>query len=202
MLTIMRDFKDLCLMPGIQGAIDYTHIYIRKPRSLYLEDYFYYKIGGHTIVVQAVIDSKKRFTNLFVGMLGSANDQRILQRSGLYSNVVQRRILNDQVASYTMSSTHTSWVIKDIHCFHGSWFPTNPINLLAFLRLYSTKGCAVGGQWLNVPLASWRAIGESFCSALTWVQTLCLITYPHVLACSIIWSWTTRIVTLMSSWWA
>jgi hypothetical protein len=82
-------------MPGVVGAIDYTHVHIVKPQILYPEDYFYHKTSGYSIIAQAVVDSKKRFIDLFVGMPGSTNDSRTLWRSGLYANVQRRRILND-----------------------------------------------------------------------------------------------------------
>jgi hypothetical protein len=92
----MVGFQEWCHMPGIQGAIDCTHVHIQKPRTLYAEDYYYHKSGSFSIVAQAVVDSKKRFIDLFVGMPGSTNDMRTLRRSGLYGNVIQHRILNDQ----------------------------------------------------------------------------------------------------------
>ena len=96
MQAVMAGFREWCHLPGVQGAIDCTHIHIRKPRSQYAEDYYYHKTGGHSIVAQAVVDSKKRFTDLFIGMPGRTNDMRTLRRSGLYRNVVRRQILDDQ----------------------------------------------------------------------------------------------------------
>jgi hypothetical protein len=82
-------------MPRVVGAIDCTHIHVVKPWILYPEDYYYHKTGGYSIIAQAVVDSKKRFIDLFFGMPGSTNDSCTLRGSGLYSNVQQRRILND-----------------------------------------------------------------------------------------------------------
>jgi hypothetical protein len=65
------------------GTIDCTHIDIAKP-VVGLEDYFYFKSGGYTMNCQAIVDSRKRFLDLFLGMPGSTNDVRILQRSSLY----------------------------------------------------------------------------------------------------------------------
>jgi hypothetical protein len=96
MQSVMIGFRDWCHMPDIQGAIDYTHIHIQKPRILYHEDYYYYKTGGYSIVAQAMVDLKKRFVDLFVGIPGSTNDMRTLRRSALYANVINHRILNDQ----------------------------------------------------------------------------------------------------------
>jgi hypothetical protein len=60
----------------------YTHP-LGKPKT-FPEDYYYYKTGGYTVIAQVVVDSKKQFTQLFVGLLGSVNDQRVLRRSSLW----------------------------------------------------------------------------------------------------------------------
>ena len=95
LLQVMSDFKAWCHMPRVVGAIDCTHIHIMKSRILYLEDYYYYKTNGYSIIAQAIVDSKKRFIDLFVGMPGSTNDSHTLRQSGLYANVQHRRILDD-----------------------------------------------------------------------------------------------------------
>jgi len=42
--------------------------------TLHVEDYYYHKVGGYSIVPQGVVDVKKRFTNIFVGLIRSIND--------------------------------------------------------------------------------------------------------------------------------
>jgi hypothetical protein len=80
---VQDDFFNLCGLPGVVGAIDGTHISISKPR-FGLADYFYFKSGGYTLNCQAVVDSNKRFLDLYIGMPGSTNDACILRRSSLY----------------------------------------------------------------------------------------------------------------------
>jgi hypothetical protein len=58
----------------MHGAIDCTHIHILKP-IVFLEDYYYFKSGGYSIVAQAVVDSRKQLCNLYVGFPGSVNNQ-------------------------------------------------------------------------------------------------------------------------------
>lgn len=76
-------FFDLCGLPGVVGAIDGMHVSISKPEFV-PADYYYFKSGGYTINCQAVVDSEKRFLDLYVGMPGSTNDSRMLRRSSLY----------------------------------------------------------------------------------------------------------------------
>ena len=83
LFQIQNDFKELCGLPAVSGAIDGTHIHISKPR-VGPEDYFYFKTHGYTLNCQAVVDSRKVFLDLFLGMPGSTNDARMLRRSSLY----------------------------------------------------------------------------------------------------------------------
>jgi hypothetical protein len=72
-----QDFQQLCGLPAVVGAIDGTHINISKPRHG-AEDYYYFKSRGYTLNCQAVVDSNKRFLDLYLGMPGSTNDARVL----------------------------------------------------------------------------------------------------------------------------
>ena len=44
----------------------------------------YFKFGGYTINCQAIVDSKKGFMDLYLGMSSSTNDSRVLRRSFLF----------------------------------------------------------------------------------------------------------------------
>lgn len=79
----MLDFKSFYGMSSVHGAIDCTHIHNSK-LALSLEDYYYFKIGGYSIVAQAVVDARKQFYSLFIGLPGFVNDQeyRENQRCG------------------------------------------------------------------------------------------------------------------------
>jgi hypothetical protein len=80
---VQRDFQQLCGLPTVAGAIDGTHINISKPRYG-AEDYYYFKSGGYSLNCQAVVDSNKRFLDLYLGRPGSTNDSRVLRCSSLY----------------------------------------------------------------------------------------------------------------------
>jgi hypothetical protein len=70
----------------VAGAIDGTHIQIRKP-YIGPEDYFYFKSSGYTMQMQAVVDWNKRFLDLAIGMPGSTHDSRMFRRSSLFQLV-------------------------------------------------------------------------------------------------------------------
>jgi hypothetical protein len=90
-------FLDLCGLPAVVGAIDGTHISISKPQHVPV-DYFYFKSGGYTLNCQAVVDSEKRFLDLYLGMPGSTNDSRVLRRSSLYESAVHNNLLGEHLA--------------------------------------------------------------------------------------------------------
>jgi hypothetical protein len=83
----MESFKQWCGLPNVHGAMDGNHIIIYEPQTLFPKDYYYHKIGNYSIVVQAIINCNKKFTDLCVGMLDNVNDYRVLHRSTLYQHV-------------------------------------------------------------------------------------------------------------------
>ncbi len=68
----------------MQGAIDGTHVHITKPRTWFAENYYYFKTRGYSIMAQAIMDIKKKFMDVYVGPLGSINDNLVLQKFNLY----------------------------------------------------------------------------------------------------------------------
>jgi hypothetical protein len=69
MQVVMFNLKSWCGMPNMMGAIDGTHISIKKPYGAYSEDYLFHKIGGYSVVAQSMVDSQKRFMDVYVGLL-------------------------------------------------------------------------------------------------------------------------------------
>jgi hypothetical protein len=96
LLRTMEDFREWCGLPGVVDAIDGTHFDIRNPHHS-LEDYFYFKSGGYSMQCQAVVDKKKRFLDIYVGMPGSTNDCRMLKCSTLYNHARIGRLFEANV---------------------------------------------------------------------------------------------------------
>ena len=92
-----ENFFNLCGLPAVVGSIDGTHIPISKPKHV-PADYYYFKSGGYTLNCQAVVDSEKRFLDLYLGMPGSTNDSRMLRRSMLYNLAMHNSLMDDQHA--------------------------------------------------------------------------------------------------------
>ncbi len=81
----MEGFGHLCGLSNVHNAIDGIHIQNFKPKTIFLEDYYYHKIKGYSILVQAIVNSlKNKILTFCVGLLGSTNDPRVLHMSALY----------------------------------------------------------------------------------------------------------------------
>jgi hypothetical protein len=78
MEVVMFKFKEWCHLPSMHGAINNTHIHISKPKIPFAKKYYYFKIGDYSIVVQTMVNSKKQFMDIFVGLLGSIDDNCVL----------------------------------------------------------------------------------------------------------------------------
>jgi len=70
-------FSNLCSLPLVVGAIDRMCVSISK-FQFSVVDYFYFKTSGYSMNCQAVVDSNKRFLDLYMGMFESINDSCML----------------------------------------------------------------------------------------------------------------------------
>jgi len=68
---------------GVIGAIDGSHIKIKRPTSKH--HYVYYnRKGDYSFLIQGVCDYQKKFISFFCGEPGSIHDSRLLKKSFLY----------------------------------------------------------------------------------------------------------------------
>lgn len=79
-------FQEKGKIPGVLGAIDCSHIKIKRPKE-HGEAYFNRK-KFYSIHLQAVVDSELMFRDIHVGEPGSMHDSRVLRRSPLYQRSV------------------------------------------------------------------------------------------------------------------
>ncbi|KAM7181774.1 uncharacterized protein RBU57_000416 [Macrochelys suwanniensis] len=80
--------------PNCGGAIDGTHIPISAPDHQASE--YINRKGYFSIVLQALVDHKGRFTNINVGWPGKVHDARIFRNSGLFQLLQQWTFFPDQ----------------------------------------------------------------------------------------------------------
>jgi len=111
---ITNGFERIGKIPNVIGAIDGSHIPIKAPH-LFPVDYFNRK-GFYSIVLQAVVDYKKKFLDICVGWPGSTHDSRILINSNLYNKFNNQNNLNKYILG-DGGYPNLSWLIvpyKDI----------------------------------------------------------------------------------------
>lgn len=80
---VMKLYKEKWGFPSCAGAIDGTHIPIQAPlenRTDYINRKSY-----HSIVLQAMVDSKYLFRDVVIGWPGSVHDARVLSNSEIYN---------------------------------------------------------------------------------------------------------------------
>ena len=82
-LIIMEHFKQLCGLPSVLGKIDGNHIQVEKPWCPHVVDYFN-KRKVHFVQLQGIVNYKRRFIDIFVGLSGSYSDNRVLRRFNVY----------------------------------------------------------------------------------------------------------------------
>ncbi|ETE67070.1 putative nuclease HARBI1, partial [Ophiophagus hannah] len=81
---IMEGFKDMGF-PNCLGAIDAIHISILCP-PFSADSYINCK-GFYSMVLQALVDSKSRFTDIYVGFPERSHDSRILHNSPFFNSM-------------------------------------------------------------------------------------------------------------------
>uniref|UniRef100_A0A1Y1LTG0 DDE Tnp4 domain-containing protein n=1 Tax=Photinus pyralis TaxID=7054 RepID=A0A1Y1LTG0_PHOPY len=86
-IKIEKEFASKQGVQGIIGAIDGSHIIINKPGTN--QHAYCNRKGTHSIILQGVVDSRKRFINVFCGEPGSLHDARVFKRSPLYRRITE-----------------------------------------------------------------------------------------------------------------
>lgn len=79
---ISQGFRDIQGIGGVIGAIDGTHI--RIPRPMENQKDYYYRKKYHSLLMQAIVTSDKKFIDVHIGEPGSMHDARMLRRSTIY----------------------------------------------------------------------------------------------------------------------
>ena len=91
---VIRGFDAKSGFPQVAGAIDGTHIPIIRPQ-VNATDYFNRK-GFHSLVMQAVVDFRGVFTDVYIGWPGRVHDARIFSNSDLYLKGSNGQLFPDQ----------------------------------------------------------------------------------------------------------
>lgn len=116
---VMRIYKDKWQFPMCTGAIDGTHIPIIAPVVDHV-DYVNWK-GYHSIVMQAVVDSKYLFRDVVVGWPGSVHDTRIFSNSCLYKKGNEDTLFSSDVSETVQGCDIQPLLLGDPACPLLTW---------------------------------------------------------------------------------
>lgn len=110
----MENFQKSSGFPKVIDAIDGSHIRIRAPK----EDAASYvnRKGDHSIILQAVCDSRCLFTHCYAGQVGSVHDARVFRNSSV-SNFIE---MPDE------------YFIDDSHIIGDAAYPIHPHVMVPF----------------------------------------------------------------------
>ncbi|XDV26008.1 hypothetical protein PO909_029822 [Leuciscus waleckii] len=108
-------------LPQCVGAFDGSHIPILGPEEYHIE--YFNRKGWHSIILQAVVDGRGLFWNVFLGAPGNLHDARVLRLSGLWDLVdrglllpdVTKNICGHDVGYYVLGDAAyplKSWLMK------------------------------------------------------------------------------------------
>uniref|UniRef100_A0A0A1XA05 Putative nuclease HARBI1 n=1 Tax=Zeugodacus cucurbitae TaxID=28588 RepID=A0A0A1XA05_ZEUCU len=76
--------------PYVVGCVDGTHFNISLPK--YDAISYYNRKGNHTIILQAICDSKFRFLDVFIGCPGSCHDAHVWKTSPIYKGIISGEV--------------------------------------------------------------------------------------------------------------
>ena len=76
--------------PQTAGAIDGTHIPILKPHHSAAD--YYCRKGYYSVLMQALVDYRGVFMNVYIGWPGKTHDARVFANSSLYADMVNGRL--------------------------------------------------------------------------------------------------------------
>jgi len=86
-------FENLLDIPQCCGALDCSHILFDLPANTRSSNWYDHD-RNYSIVMQAIVDDEAPFIDVFVGVLGSVHDSRILLMSNYFKEMIVGRQLN------------------------------------------------------------------------------------------------------------
>uniref|UniRef100_A0A672HPZ2 DDE Tnp4 domain-containing protein n=1 Tax=Salarias fasciatus TaxID=181472 RepID=A0A672HPZ2_SALFA len=118
------NFESRWGLPHCVGAIDSCHIPIIAPRDFQFD--YLNSEGWHSIILQAVVDGKGQFWNVYAGQPGSMHDAKVLRLSPLWEQASQGTLFPDHtreiggvsVGHYILGDSACPlqrWLLKPFH---------------------------------------------------------------------------------------
>ena len=90
-------FESIRGMPNVTGAINCTHVKIIKPANTRAKPY-YDREHNYSLVVQAVVDHRGKFIDVYLGWPGSVHDARVFSNSPMLHQMEANTFLEASLA--------------------------------------------------------------------------------------------------------
>ena len=90
---VKAGFESKWRIPQVCGAIDVTHVEVNLPGNERSTDY-YDKDKNYSFILQAIVDAKTRFLNIFANYPGVVHDARVFANSGIKAAIDRGQCLN------------------------------------------------------------------------------------------------------------
>nr|CAG8585074.1 15927_t:CDS:2 [Entrophospora candida] len=115
-LEISDGFSKVADFPGIFGIIGCSHIKIKSP-STFATNYYNHQKNHYSIIIQAVVDDKKKFIDMSVGYPGSTQDNIVGS-----NNIID----DDKIISSNSSGNNLSqfYLLGDVGYPNLNWMLT------------------------------------------------------------------------------
>ena len=124
---VVADFEERWGFPQCAGAIDGSHIPIKAPREYHAD--YYNRKGWYSVILQGLVDSKYRFTEINVGWPGKVHDSRVFSNSSMYEKGMSGRLFSAHNSKYIHGVKVPVVIIADAAYPLLSWvmkpFPDN-----------------------------------------------------------------------------
>ncbi|KAB0800107.1 hypothetical protein PPYR_07987 [Photinus pyralis] len=110
METISANFEKIGGIKKVIGCIDGTHIEINKPRLN--QDSYINRKGYHSLLMQGVVNNKKKFIDVFCGEPGSMHDARLLRKSGIYRTILNNaNVMKNYIILGDSAYPNLDWLV-------------------------------------------------------------------------------------------
>jgi hypothetical protein len=82
LIEVMDGFEDLYGMPLVHGATYAMQIHVQKMNAqIFVTNFYSFKSKGYNIQMQVIMDHRKRFQDVYVGISGFVNGAQILKKN-------------------------------------------------------------------------------------------------------------------------
>jgi len=89
--TTVQGFLEQWGIPQCAGSIDESHIPLRPPAMNHT--CYYNRKGWYSVILQAIVDHKYLFTDIYIGWPGSVHDAHVLANSSVYQKICDGKLL-------------------------------------------------------------------------------------------------------------